>query len=116
MTADPVTPGRPTREALGANFAGVLIDPDHPGYDEARKVYNGMHDKRPALIARCTRPGDVQAALAYARAHSLVVAVRGGGHSTPGYSTCDDGLVIDTGPMKIVEIDVARGRGRSVQA
>lgn len=94
------------------DFAGELIDPDHPGYDEARKIYNGMIDRRPKLIARCTGPDDVRAALAHARQEGLVVAVRGGGHSIPGYSCCDHGLVIDTGPMKSVEIDVEARTGR----
>ena len=97
---------------LAAMFAGDLIVPDDARYDEARSLYNGMHDKRPALIARCTSPADVQAALAYAREHDLVVAVRGGGHSTPGYSSCDGGLMIDTSPMKHVDIDVEGRRGR----
>ena len=101
-----------TRAPLDSHFAGELIDPDHPAYDEARKLSNGMFDKRPALIARCTSAQDVQAALAYAREHRLVVAVRGGGHSTPGHSSCDGGIVIDTGPMKSVEIDVERRTGR----
>ena len=101
-----------TLVVLSSDFAGELIAPDHPDYDEARKVYNGMYDKRPALIARCTSPEDVQAALAHARDNEMVVAVRGGGHSTPGHSSCDDGIVIDTGPMKRVEIDVERRTGR----
>ncbi len=93
-------------------FAGDVIDAAHPDYDEARKVFNGMHDKRPALVARCTSPRDVQLALDYAREQDLLVAVRGGGHSTPGYSTCDGGIVIDVAPMKKVEIDTDRCIGR----
>ena len=112
MTSNRITSEPPSLTVLRATFVGELIDPDHPRYDEARKLYNGVHDKRPALIARCTRAADVQAALTYARDRDLVVAVRGGGHSTPGYSTCDGGLVIDTGPMKSVEIDAGRRTGR----
>jgi FAD/FMN-containing dehydrogenase len=97
---------------LDATFAGELINPDHPGYDEARKLFNGMIDKRPALIARCTSAEDVQAALAHAREQGLPVAVRGGGHSTAGHSSCDDGIVIDVSPMKGVEIDAEGGTGR----
>lgn len=97
---------------LDATFAGELIDYDHPGYDAARKVFNGVFDKRPALIARCTSPADVQIALAHACEHHLVVAVRGGGHSIPGHSSCDGGLVIDTGPMKHVQIDPRSRTGR----
>jgi FAD/FMN-containing dehydrogenase len=81
-------------------FVGELIDPDHPDYDTARKIHNGCFDHHPALVAQCTGPEDVRAALAHARANDLVVAVRGGAHSTPGYSSCDGGVVIDTGPMK----------------
>ena len=95
-----------------STFAGTLIGPDHPDYDTTRKVFNGMFDKRPALIAGCTSAADVQIALAHAQAHDLEVAVRGGGHSVPGHSSCDGGLVIDTGPMKRVEIDPESRSGR----
>ncbi len=97
---------------LVSKFAGELIRPDDPGYEQARRVFNGAIDKRPALIARCTGPTDVQAALAHAREQDLLVAVRGGGHSASGYSCCDDGIVIDTAPMKHVQIDVERRTGR----
>ena len=98
--------------SFDSRFAGELIGPQHPDYDTARQGFNGVFDKRPALIARCTSPADVQLALAHAREHELVVAVRGGGHSIPGHSCCDDGVVIDTGPMKHVEIDPATRVGR----
>jgi FAD/FMN-containing dehydrogenase len=98
--------------ALDSTFSGELIRPDDPGYDEARKLSNGMIDKRPALIARCTSGQDVQAALDHAREHDLITAVRGGGHSTPGHSSCDGGIVIDTGPIKGVAIDVEGRTGR----
>ena len=101
-----------TQATLESNFTGELIRPEDPGYDEARQVFNGMIDKRPALIARCASPQDVQAALAHARERDLIVAVRGGGHSTAGHSCCDDGIVIDTSPLKSVEIDVEGRRGR----
>jgi FAD/FMN-containing dehydrogenase len=108
-------PGRGTSTlgTLASSFAGVLISPDDASYDEVRRslVWNGMHDRRPALIARCTSVSDVQAALAYAQREHLEVAVRGGGHSTPGYSSCDGGLVIDTGPMKRADIDMAGRTG-----
>ena len=97
---------------LESQFTGELIRPDDSGYDEARSLFNGAIDKRPALIARCANTADVQAALAHARENDLVVAVRGGGHSTAGHSSCDDGIVIDTGPMKHAEIDVEACTGR----
>jgi FAD/FMN-containing dehydrogenase len=116
-SADPPTDNRTggkmsTRETLAPAFAGELIKPDDSGYDAARKLYNGMFDPRPAIIARCRRREDVQAALAHAREHRLTVAVRGGGHSTHGYSSCDGGVVIDVGPMKEVAIDVEQRTGR----
>ena len=101
-----------TQATLDARFTGELIRPDDPGYDEARNLFNGAIDKRPALIARCANTADVQAALAHAREQGLVVAVRGGGHSTAGHSCCDDGLVIDVGPIKGVEIDAEARTGR----
>jgi FAD/FMN-containing dehydrogenase len=99
--------------ALRSNFRGELIDVNHPAYDETRKalIWNGMHDRRPAVIARCTCARDVQLALSFARSNNLIVAVRGGGHSTPGYSSCDDGVVIDTSPMKAIRVDVDKREG-----
>ncbi|MBV9547656.1 MAG: FAD-binding oxidoreductase [Chloroflexi bacterium] len=104
----------PSLDGLRASFRGELIGTDHPAYEQTRRslLFNGMHDRRPALIARCSYAGDVQAALSYARAQNLLVAVRGGGHSTPGYSSCDDGVVIDTSPIKTVDIDTAQREGR----
>jgi FAD/FMN-containing dehydrogenase len=101
-----------TTTVPAATFEGELIGRDHPDYDRARRICNGMVDRHPALIARCASFRDVQAALAHARDRCMIVAVRGGGHSTPGYSTCDGGVVIDTGPMKHVDIDVERCTGR----
>jgi FAD/FMN-containing dehydrogenase len=94
---------------LRFRFEGPLVVPGDPGYDEARRVWNGMIDKRPALVARCRSVADVVAAVDFARQQGLVVAVRGGGHSAAGKGTCDDGLVIDLSLMNEVTVDpVAR--------
>ena len=88
------TPASAARQELGA-FDGTLIGPDDADYDEARKVFNAMIDKRPALIARCASPDDVAKAVDFARDHDLPLAIRGGGHNGAGLGTVDDGVVID---------------------
>src|SRR6187551_3445472 len=88
-----------------AGFKGRLIGSEDADYDEARKVYNAMIDKRPALIARCASADDVAKTVAFARDHDLLVAVRGGGHNGAGLGSCDDGVVIDLSPLKQVEVD-----------
>ena len=94
-----------TLGSLREVFRGELIRHADPGYDEARQVWNGTMDRRPALVARCTGTADVVAAVRFARTSGLEVAVRGGGHSVAGHSTLDDGLVIDLGPMSGVRVD-----------
>jgi FAD/FMN-containing dehydrogenase len=92
-----------------ATMRGPVLQPGDPGYDEARSIWNAMIDRRPALIARCAGSADVMAALAFARAHALPLAVRGGGHGIAGSAVCDDGLVIDLSTMRGVHVDpVAR--------
>ena len=90
---------------FGGLLHGELIRPGDGGYEAARKVYNGMIDKRPALIARCADVADVVAAVNFARTHALALAVRGGGHNGPGLGVCDDGLVIDLSGMKDIRVD-----------
>ncbi|HEV8626120.1 MAG TPA: FAD-binding oxidoreductase [Acidimicrobiia bacterium] len=93
-------------EALRTNFAGELLTPQDGGYDEARKIWNGNIDRRPALIARCTGVADVIAAVRFAREHELAAAVRGGGHAVAGHALCDDGVVIDLSPMRGTRLDL----------
>jgi FAD/FMN-containing dehydrogenase len=95
----------PPADGLAAHLSGQLLSPGDDGYEEARRVWNGMYDRRPALISRCARTADVVAAIGFAREQGLTVAVRGGAHSAQGYGTCDGGLVIDLSPMKQIEVD-----------
>src|SRR5687767_15667312 len=96
-------------ERLRTRFRGALLRPDEEGYDEARRVWNGAIDRRPALIARCAGADDVVQAVRFAREHDLLISVRGGGHAVAGHAVCDDGLMIDLSLMKSVQVDpVAR--------
>jgi FAD/FMN-containing dehydrogenase len=90
---------------LAVSFGGQLLQPADVGYDEARRVHNGLIDKRPALIARCRGTADIVDAVGLARKLGLEVAVRGGGHNVAGRATIDDGLMIDLAPMKGVLVD-----------
>jgi FAD/FMN-containing dehydrogenase len=92
-------------QGLAATMRGNLIQRGDPSYDEARKIYNAMIDKHPALIAQCSNVADVIAAVNFARDNDIIVAIRGGGHNGPGLGTVDDGLVIDLSPMNGVRID-----------
>jgi FAD/FMN-containing dehydrogenase len=95
--------------ALSGTFTGRLIRPTDRDYDAHRRIWNGSISRRPALIARCETPSDVVAALGAAVENGLTVAVRSGGHSFPGHSVCDDGMVIDLGAMKDIRIDADKG-------
>lgn len=92
---------------LGETLRGTLIDRSHPDYDEARRLYNGMIDRRPLLIARCADVADVIAAVNFGREQGLRISVRGGGHNGAGLASVDDGLMIDLSAMKGVRVDPA---------
>ncbi|MGH2502775.1 MAG: FAD-binding oxidoreductase, partial [Ktedonobacterales bacterium] len=96
-----------TITAFKAQVRGELIQPGDASYDAARKVYNGMFDKRPRFIVRCVDVADVISCVNFVRDTGLLLAVRGGGHSAPGLGTCDDGLVIDLSGLKGVRVDPA---------
>src|SRR5215211_1818040 len=100
---------------LGRTFKGEVVRPEDPAYDEHRRIWNGSIDRCPALIARCTGAKDVTAAIGLARESGLEVAVRSGGHSYPGLSVCDGGMVIDLGQMKGIHVD-PEARTARVQA
>ena len=106
MTAVTIDPA--ALEDLESSFRGELVAPDHPGYEQHRRVWNGSIDRRPALIARCSGVADVLAAVKLGRRTGLPVAVRSGGHSFPGLSTADDALLIDLGQMKGIRVDPER--------
>src|SRR2546429_6741111 len=95
-------------EKLRRDFRGDLILPGDNDYDRSRIVWNAIADRYPAIVARCTSAQDVTAAVRFARDHDLVIAVRGGGHSVAGFSTCDGGMVIDLSRMRAVQIDPAK--------
>ena len=103
----------PEVQALAAKVRGAVITPGDEDYDTARQVWNAMIDKYPALIVRCAGVADVLTAVTFARAHNLLVAVRGGGHNVAGNATCDGGMVIDLSPMKSMRIDPIRHVARA---
>jgi FAD/FMN-containing dehydrogenase len=96
-----------------ASMRGAILRPGERGYDGARRVWNGMIDKRPALIARCAGAADVVQAVQFARANDLLVSVRGGGHSASGNAVCDGGLMIDLSAMKSIRVEPCRRTARA---
>src|SRR5215472_4137719 len=108
-TLSPVL-GEATVQELREATRAEIFTPGDEGYDEARLAWNGAHDRRPAVIVRCSGPADVIAAVGFARSNDLQIAVRGGGHSVPGFSTTDGGIVIDLGRMSGVRVDPAGRR------
>lgn len=103
-TAAPTDPAT----ALAERLAGEVIAPGHPGYEQGRRVWNGMIDKRPAMIARCADADDVATAVRFAAEQGLPLAVRGGGHNVAGTAVVDDGVVVDLSAMRGVRLDPSR--------
>lgn len=97
-------------QSLRSKFYGALRSPDDESYADACNIWNGMIDKKPALIARCQGVADVMAALSFARERELLISVRGGGHNIAGTALCDDGVVIDLSQMKGIHIDAVKRR------
>lgn len=102
-----------TVETFKTSLRGELLRPGDTDYDEARKVWNGMIDKRPGLIARCTGVADVISAVDFARTHQILVSVRGGGHNIPGNAVCNGGLMIDLAGMHSIRVDPGRRTARA---
>jgi FAD/FMN-containing dehydrogenase len=94
-------------------FLGRVLEPDDDAYEDARKIWNGDIQRRPAMIASCTGPADVLAAVRFARERALPVAVRGGGHAVAGHALCDGGLIVDLSPMTGVRVDPLAGTARA---
>jgi FAD/FMN-containing dehydrogenase len=104
-TTAPTVLGDGTVAELAESVRGQVIRPGDEGYDEARAIWNGAHDRHPALILRCAGVADVVRGVEFARSQDLLLAVRGGKHSIPGFSTCDDGMVLDLSGMQAVRVD-----------
>ncbi|WP_327375375.1 FAD-binding oxidoreductase [Streptomyces sp. NBC_01216] len=105
--------GRLSTDQLRERVRGIVVTPGDDGYEEARKVHNAMIDRTPGVIVTCANAGDVMAAVDYARENELDLAVRGGGHSVPGFGTCDDGVVADLSGMRGVRVDPVRRTARA---
>ncbi|WP_033822482.1 FAD-binding oxidoreductase [Kitasatospora sp. MBT63] len=110
MTSDVLDSGGPA--ALRSGLLGDVIGPGDSGYDEARAVFNGMVDRRPAVIAQCADPRDVASAVAFARSHGLELSVRGGGHGVTGAAVAEGGLVVDLRRMNSIQVDPQAGTAR----
>jgi FAD/FMN-containing dehydrogenase len=100
-------------DQLREQVRGQVLARDDAGYEKARRVYNAMIDRQPAMVVRCANAGDVMAAVNFAREHQLDLAVRGGEHSVPGFGTCDDGVVVDLSGMRGVRVDPAAKTARA---
>jgi FAD/FMN-containing dehydrogenase len=113
MTTHPTTLSEDRLREFSSRFRGDLLSPGSDAYESARKVWNGMIDRRPACIARCRSVNDVQEAIRFARDNNLPIAVRGGGHNAAGLGVCDSGIVIDLGGMRDVAVDPVRRTARA---
>lgn len=100
-----MTTSTETLDALRGAVRGTVVTPGDPSYEVSRRVYNALHDRRPAVVVHAVDAGDVIAAVRHAREHALPLAVRGGAHSVAGFGTVDDGLVVDLSPMREVRVD-----------
>src|SRR5262249_20564868 len=104
---------RSAMSQLQDQVVGQVVAAGDAGYDEARVVYNAMIDRRPQAVVRCTGTDDVRAAVIYAHEHGLDLAIRGGGHSVPGFGTVDDGIVIDLSGLRRVTVDPRAATARA---
>jgi FAD/FMN-containing dehydrogenase len=108
LDGKPITIARADIKEFRASLGGQLLLAGNEGYEQARKIWNGVFDRHPALIARCAHHDDVVKAVNFARAHGVLTAVRGGGHSISGQSSCEGGLMIDLAPMNEIRIDASK--------
>src|SRR3954471_16440280 len=108
LDGKPIAIARADIKEFRASLRGQLLLAGNDGYEQARKIWNGVFDRHPALIARCANGDDVVKAVKCARAHGVLTAVRGGGHSISGQSSCEGGLMIDLAPMKEIRIDAKK--------
>ncbi len=107
------TVGLAAVEALEQDLRGTILLPMAEGYDQARRIWNGMIDRRPAVIVRCAGASDVVSAVNFGREHDLLIAVRGGGHNVAGNAVCDGGLMIDLSGMRDVHAEPGLRRARA---
>src|SRR6478736_2419633 len=113
MNTNLPTPTRPRHGEPLQPRLGEILRPGDAGYDEARSIWNGAIDRRPAFIVRCRTTAEVAAVVRFAAESGLLLAVRAGGHSIPGWSVCEGGVMIDLSPMKGIEVDPLRRIARA---
>src|SRR4051812_3631260 len=113
LDGKPIALARTDIKEFRASLRGQLLLAGNDGYEDARKIWNGVFNRHPALIARCADRTDVVKAVNFARAHGVLTAVRGGGHSISGQSCCEGGLMVDLAPMKEIRVDAAKLSARA---